>query len=837
MGASRRALQDWEGGVKYPTAEALRTLIAALLEVGGLTAGQELAEARELWALARRDAPRMHAPFDQVWFAELLAHRAPPGERGQDWGEAPDDFGFVGRAEELTRLRQWVLEERCRVVAVLGFGGIGKTILAARLARREAVSFERVYWRSLRNALPVDDWLAGAIGFLSDQQIVPPTAESARTAALMQLLRARRCLLVLDNAETLFEPGQHEGRYRAGMDGYGRLLQTVGESPHQSCPMLTSREAPPELAVLASCARALELRGLGTVEARALLVDKQLYGDEPAWGRMVDRYGGNGLALKIVAETIRQVFDGDMDAFLRDATMSHGTVFGGIRRLLEVQAERLSSVEHDVLALLAVEREPVSLAQLESDMPPGVDRSSVVEAIETLRRRSLVERGERGATFTLQSMVLDDVTDRLVESVAEEIEGGDAHRLVEQPLIKAQAKEYVRQMQERLIGAPILGRMNAQRPSAGAEQRLLVLLDGWRNQPAPRQGYGPGNVVNLLRLLRGGDLREMDLSSLSVREVYLAEVEAQDASLTGAHLVDTVLAGSFDYPGSVALSEDGVLLAAGTTTGEVWLWRVADLTPLLALHGHTGAVWGVALSRGRQLLASGGGDGLVRLWEVSTGQQLASLTGHTGAVWNVALSSDGKLLASGGEDGTIRLWETRTAQLAAALQGHPSAIWGLGISGDGQLMVSCGFEGTVRLWDVSNAQPLATFQGHTGAVWGAALSADGRLVASGGEDATIRLWEARTERPLATLRGHTGAVQVVALSADGGVLVSGGFDGMVRVWDTSSGTCLQALRSSRRYERMDITGLSGITAAQRTAIQALGAVDRSGDTRAVTIWS
>jgi WD40 repeat protein len=66
----------------------------------------------------------------------------------------------------------------------------------------------------------------------------------------------------------------------------------------------------------------------------------------------------------------------------------------------------------------------------------------------------------------------------------------------------------------------------------------------------------------------------------------------------------------------------------------------------------------------------------------------------------------------------------------------------------------------------------------------------------------------------------------VALSGDGRVLVSGGFDGMVRLWDARSGTCLHALRSPRRYERMDITGLSGITPAQRTAIQALGAVDR-----------
>ena len=123
-------------------------------------------------------------------------------------------------------------------------GGIGKTSLAARLAQDVAPSFERVYWRSLRNAPPVSEWLAGAIGFLSDQQVVPPPSESERITALLQFLRARRCLLVLDNSETLFEPGQREGRYRAGMDGYGRVLQAVGETSHQSCLLVDQPRGP-----------------------------------------------------------------------------------------------------------------------------------------------------------------------------------------------------------------------------------------------------------------------------------------------------------------------------------------------------------------------------------------------------------------------------------------------------------------------------------------------------------------------------------------------------------------------------------------------------------------
>jgi WD40 repeat protein len=190
-------------------------------------------------------------------------------------------------------------------------------------------------------------------------------------------------------------------------------------------------------------------------------------------------------------------------------------------------------------------------------------------------------------------------------------------------------------------------------------------------------------VINLLRLLRG-DLRALDLSRLAIRQAHLAEVDAQDASLVDAHLAEALLADAFDLPMSVALSRDGALLAAGTSTGHVWLWRVADRTPLWAVQGHTGGVFDVTLSVDGHLLASGGADGTVRVWDASTNRQVARLHGHTGTVWGVALSADAHRQVSqrpGGMDfsnkdvltfdgsGTLIDWETGI--LAAVQPGHP----------------------------------------------------------------------------------------------------------------------------------------------------------------------
>src|ERR1051326_976480 len=295
MGVGRRTVQDWEAGVKHPTAERLRKLIELLLEAGALSVGREGDEAHLLWAAALKDAPRMRTPFDEMWFAEVLGARpstragvdAPRTERAEDWGDAPDVLGFVGRAQELATLREWVVDEHCRLVAILGMGGIGKSVLAAQLAQDIAPGFQRLYWRSVRNALPFSDWSTGAIRFLSDQQIVPPEDDAARLAVLVQLLREQRMLVVLDNYETLLRPNDPDGSYREGYAGYGSLLRTVAEVPHQSCLLVTSRETPAELAGLVGRAvRRLQVVGLGIAESQLLLADKQLAGSMEDWANL-----------------------------------------------------------------------------------------------------------------------------------------------------------------------------------------------------------------------------------------------------------------------------------------------------------------------------------------------------------------------------------------------------------------------------------------------------------------------------------------------------------------------------------------------------------------------
>lgn len=132
----------------------------------------------------------------------------------QNWGEAIDVSIFYGRTEEIATLGQWFVRDCCRLVALLGIGGIGKTSLSVSSAEQIQNEFNYIIWRSLRNAPPIKDILAELIQFLSNQQKtnLPETIDS-RISLLINYLRSSRCLLVLDNFDTILQTGEYSGCY------------------------------------------------------------------------------------------------------------------------------------------------------------------------------------------------------------------------------------------------------------------------------------------------------------------------------------------------------------------------------------------------------------------------------------------------------------------------------------------------------------------------------------------------------------------------------------------------------------------------------------------------
>ncbi|MEH2297862.1 MAG: NB-ARC domain-containing protein [Nostoc sp.] len=733
---------------------------------------------------------KLQQVIESEYQASLLNEKSIVQNR-QDWGEAPGICVFYGRIAELSQLRQWLIKDNCQLVAILGMGGIGKTALSVKLAKEVQENFEYLIWRSLRNAPPVAEMLANLIRFLSDQRETDlPETVDGRVTLLITYLRKRRCLLVFDNTETILQEGDRAGHYRQEYEDYGQLLRRVGEEPHQSCLVLTSREKPKEFAPLegeASPVRTLPLVGLGEIEGQEILQDKGLFGLQQEWGKLVEKYSGNPLALKLVSEPIRELFGGDIAAFLAEGEI----IFGDTRNLLDQQFERLSEIEKEIIYWLAIKRELVSLEELLNDIVHPLPKREVLEALESLRRRSLIE--QRTALFTLQSVVMEYMTDRLVEQVGHEITSGEIRLFISHALMEATAKDYIRNTQITLILKPIIDRLlTIFRYSKNIEYHLYQIL--LRLQQVPQAaGYAGGNLLNILCQLQT-NFSGYDFSNLTIWQAYLQSVNLHQVNFANADLAKSVFSETLVSISSVAFSPNGKLLATGDADGKTYLWQVDDGKLLFSCTGHSSWVKSVGFSPDGQTLASGSDDQTVKLWDVHDGNCLKTLHGHSNWVRSVAFSPDGQTLASGSEDQTVKLWNIHTGECLTTLQGNTNRVRSVAFSPDGQTLASGSEKQTVKLWDIRNGECLKILQGHSSWVRSVAFSPDGQILASGSDDQTVKLWDVCNGKCLKTLQGHTNRVWSVAFSPDGQILASGGDDPTVKLWDVHNGKCLKTLQ-------------------------------------------
>lgn len=162
----------------------------------------------------------------------------------QNWGEAPRNPVFYGRTDELAVLERWIVQDQCRLVLMTGMGGTGKTALSVALSEQVCDRFEAFIWRSLRNAPPLSTLLTDVILSLSHQQVVVSDRLDGQLSWLLDFLSRHRCLLVLDNGESILQAGEQGGQYQDGYEAYDELLDRVTTGRHQSCLVLTSREQP-----------------------------------------------------------------------------------------------------------------------------------------------------------------------------------------------------------------------------------------------------------------------------------------------------------------------------------------------------------------------------------------------------------------------------------------------------------------------------------------------------------------------------------------------------------------------------------------------------------------
>jgi len=116
--------------------------------------------------------------------------------------------GFVGRRKELRILQKDFISDVKRAAIIHGFGGLGKTVLATRLALRMNQHFDGMFGMKCSATTKPEEVLNRLNAFLLvagiqqlNKVLCQPIPLEAKTAMLVNILNQKRFLIILDNFE------------------------------------------------------------------------------------------------------------------------------------------------------------------------------------------------------------------------------------------------------------------------------------------------------------------------------------------------------------------------------------------------------------------------------------------------------------------------------------------------------------------------------------------------------------------------------------------------------------------------------------------------------------
>ncbi|MGD1698967.1 NB-ARC domain-containing protein [Dapis sp. BLCC M229] len=328
------------------------------------------------------DTPDSHQPNQQT------SHPTQPATPHQDLDEMPELGDFYNRNTELKTLTTWILQQHCRLIALTGISGIGKTTLAVKLVQQIKDNFDYVIWRSLETSPTFAEFQADLVQFFSQSQPQNSLENTQKPLPLIKYLQKHHCLVVLDDIHHLFSSEELAGKYKPGYEEYDCFFKQIEKLSHQSCFLLIGWEQPiklPQLKSKKTPIPILQLTGLDIASAREILIDYGLT-EIDNWERLIHPYQGNPLWLKSVASQIQELEENLIELLPDDAIL----LPEDLKDNLQETSDRLSQAEKQTLSLLATKNQPISLAQLLETTQTSP--SDLLNTLQSLCRRFLIEK-------------------------------------------------------------------------------------------------------------------------------------------------------------------------------------------------------------------------------------------------------------------------------------------------------------------------------------------------------------------------------------------------------------------------------------------------------------
>ena len=598
---------------------------------------------------------------------------------------------FLPRNEEVRVIIDLVLSQDSKTtgitgistkVGVQGMGGIGKSVLAAMVARDEQIRkafADGIFWLSIGRDIRDGDLLqiqSGLAKSLGDGSVFESLNEGREK--LRELLANKACLLILDDVWIAKDAAAFDS-----LGPNGRML-------------ITTRN----LDVITDLGGAEYNLGLLEVpKARKLLADwagQDADSLPEEADEIVRECGRLPLALAITGAMLRgkpdrwrnvlhKLQNADLDKIKRD--FPHYP-YHDLLKAIQVSLDDLKPDLQARYLDFAVfpEDTPIPEAVLQTFWAPeGLDEYDSQDAVDLFVDRSLARRSDDGR------LSLHDLQFDYVKKAA-----GDLRTLHDR-LLESYCAEYLN---------------NRRSPGAWAEGPN----DGYFFQHLARHLKEAGQIDELRNLLLDFDwikakLAATDVPSLLVDYDLLTDPDAglvRDALRLSSHVISVDKAQLASQILSRLMSSlpsppiQALLDGAGKKGDGPW---IRPLTPNLMPPGTS---------------------------------LLRTLKGHSSSVSAVAVTPDGRRAVSASDDQTLKVWDLERGEEVRTLKGHSSSVRAVAVTPDGRRAVSASDDQTLKVWDLERGEEVRTLKGHSGWVYAVAVTPDGRRAVSASDDQTLK---------------------------------------------------------------------------------------------------
>ncbi|MBW4566055.1 MAG: ATP-binding protein [Mojavia pulchra JT2-VF2] len=334
--------------------------------------------------------------------------------RTRIYGELPKIAFFYGREKDISHLKKQINTFKKRCIAITGVGGVGKSLVAAKLVEKILLEHSNVYeyvvWKKIERYSSIDSVVNDLINIF-DLKFDKETLQQ-KISLLLQELCLHRCLLVIDGFEKLIQVKNYEEKLE-----YEDFLIGLTKEAHQSCLIITSQVPLEEVACITTDLPVVSLRleGLEEDAAIQMLHEKGLSGEQCK--NIIEIYRRNPSALEAVADRINRFFGGSVQRFFEYRTTL-------IEPRIQVMLNRqfgtpgfLSNLQREIMIYLAESTSDngitIPFFKLIDDLKERysleLSISEVITAMDILEQRSLVESSRKSTkqevSYSLQPVV------------------------------------------------------------------------------------------------------------------------------------------------------------------------------------------------------------------------------------------------------------------------------------------------------------------------------------------------------------------------------------------------------------------------------------------------